>query len=98
MSAGRRAPGLRAQILRAAQRIGDAIAEGCGKNSDFELARFAEIAGGSAAEVQSQLVYALGYGIISGEVFKRLWEAYGLLRRRINAFRRVVHRRAERNA
>ena len=97
MSSGRAAPGLRAQALRAAHRIADAIAEGCGKNSDYELARFAEIAAGSISELLSQLVSARVHRILSREVFKRLWDEAKLLRRRINAFHRVVRRRAELN-
>jgi len=97
ITSGRIAPGLRAQALRAAHRIADAIAEGCGKNSDFELARFAEIAAGSVSELSSQLVSARVHRILSQEAFKRLWDAARLLRRRINAFHRVVRRRAEVN-
>jgi four helix bundle protein len=97
LSSGRVAPGLRAQALKAAHRIADAIAEGCGKNSDFELARFAEIAGGSVSELLSQLASARVHQIISRDVFKRLWGFAHILKRRINAFHRVVRRRAERN-
>jgi len=97
ISSGRIAPGLRAQALKAANRIPDAIAEGCGKNSDFELARFAEIAGGSVSELLSQLAAARVQRIISREVFKPLWDDSHLLKRRSNAFHRVVRRRAEQN-
>ena len=96
ISAGRKVPGLRAQAVRAAQRIADAIAEGCGKSSDWELARFAEIAAGSVAELQSQLASALVHGIMTREVFDRLWEECIRLRRMLDAFQRVVRKRAER--
>ena len=36
-------PGLRGQALRAAASIADTIAEGCGKQSPLELARYADI-------------------------------------------------------
>ena len=47
---GRGAPGAQSRTgdsdllwaSSAAERVADAIAEGCGKNSDFELARFGE--------------------------------------------------------
>ena len=97
VSSGRVAPGLRAQALRAAQRVADAIAEGCGKNSDFELARFAEISAGSISEVQSQLVFARVHRIITRETFRELWNESTRLRKRINAFHRVIRRRAEQN-
>ena len=51
-------PGLRAQLLKAAGSVADCLAEGCGKRSRLELARFAGMAYTSAQEVQSQLIRA----------------------------------------
>ena len=47
---------MRSQVLRAADSIPSNLAEGCAKNSRFELARFAETAYASAKEVLSHLM------------------------------------------
>lgn len=69
---GSRAPGLRGQILRAADAIPDNLAEGCAKRSRKELARFADNAYASAKEVESQLIRAHALGILSRTVFEDL--------------------------
>jgi four helix bundle protein len=58
-------PGLRAQLLKAAGSIADCLAEGCGKRSRLELARFAGMAYTSAQEVQSQLIRARACRVLS---------------------------------
>ena len=66
--AGRRAnvlTGGRAQIIRAVNSIPDALAEGCAKRSRRELARYADIACGSAKEVENQLIKARDLKILS---------------------------------
>lgn len=48
--------GLTSQMRRAASSIPTNIAEGCGRNSDAELARFMQISMGSASELEYQLL------------------------------------------
>jgi four helix bundle protein len=55
--------GLTSQMRRAAVGIGSSIAEGCGRYGDHELARFCNVALGSASELefQTQLSGDLGF-------------------------------------
>ncbi|HXD47323.1 MAG TPA: four helix bundle protein [Gemmatimonadaceae bacterium] len=59
------ATGSRAQILCAASSIPDALAEGCAKRSRRELARYADIAYGSAKEVEGQLLKARDLNLLT---------------------------------
>ena len=60
--------GLIDQIQRASVSISSNIAEGCGRSSNVEFARFLEIALGSAYEVESQLILCYDLGYITEDV------------------------------
>jgi four helix bundle protein len=50
--------GLTSQMRRAAASMGANVAEGCGRDGDPELARFLQIAMGSASELEYHLLLA----------------------------------------
>ncbi len=64
--------GLTSQLRRAASSIGSNLAEGSGRNSDKELARFVSIAQGSAFEARYQMILAKDLGYISPTEFSSL--------------------------
>jgi four helix bundle protein len=63
-SAIRRDFGMRDQLTRAALSVGSNIAEGFGRNSDKEFARYLDIAKASAMEVKSILYTAEDVGLV----------------------------------
>jgi four helix bundle protein len=56
--------GVTRQVRKAAHSIPANIAEGCGRGSDAELARFLQIAMGSASELEYHLLFAKDLGIL----------------------------------
>lgn len=68
--------GLTSQIRPAAVSIGSNLAEGRGRKSDADFARFVQIALGSAYELQYQLLVARDIGYIAGPEFDPLNESY----------------------
>jgi len=61
--------GLTSQTRRAAASIPANIAEGCGRTTEAELARFMEIAMGSASELEYHLLLARDLGFIDGDTY-----------------------------
>jgi four helix bundle protein len=53
------------QMRRASMSIPTNIAEGCGRNSDRELARFLRIAKGSATELEYQILLSRDLGFLA---------------------------------
>lgn len=62
--------GLTSQLRRASCSIGSNLAEGCGRTTNKELARFTAIAQGSAFEARYQLILAQDLNYISTERFE----------------------------
>ena len=64
--------GLTSQLRRAASSIPANLAEGCGRRSDGEMARFIQIAMGSGAELSYHLLLCRDLGILETAEFSRL--------------------------
>src|SRR5215469_11280503 len=63
--------GITNQLRRAAVSIGANLAEGCGRRSSSELARFVRIAMGSASELDYHLLLCRDFEFISNEQYDR---------------------------
>ena len=59
--------GLTSQLRRACASFPTNIAEGCGRGTNSELARYVDIATGSASEVEYQLLLAHDLGYLTKE-------------------------------
>lgn len=81
--------GLTSQLRRSASSIGSNIAEGCGRRSDGEMARFLQIARGSACEVEYQVLLARDLRYLHDHEFSRLSRQADELQRMLTA---LIHR------
>ena len=78
--------GLTSQLRRAAASIPTNIAEGCGRESERELARFMSIAAGSASEVEYQLLLACDLNYIQDEIYRDLDQQVNEIKKMLNGF------------
>lgn len=78
--------GLTVQLRRAAASVPTNIAEGCGRDSERELARFMSIAAGSASEVEYQLLLACDLNYIQDGIYRELNQQVNEVKRMLNSF------------
>lgn len=78
--------GLTSQLRRAASSVPANIAEGCGRNSDAELARFLQIAAGLASEVEYHLLLARDLQYLDTEKHAKLDFQINEIKKMLNVF------------
>lgn len=72
--------GLINQIRRSSVSIASNIAEGCGRETDRDSARFINIAIGSLSELETQLIISENLGYLQNKnLYERLEKLYALL-------------------
>jgi four helix bundle protein len=64
--------GLTSQVRRASMSIPTNIAEGCGRNTDADFARFLQMAMGSASETEYQLILARDLEFLPNDEYEKL--------------------------
>ena len=82
--------GLVSQIRRACASIPTNLAEGCGRSTNKELARFIDIATGSASEVEYQLLLAKDLGYLPKDQHTDLSTEIIEIRRMLLAFNKTL--------
>ena len=87
--------GLTSQIRRSCSSIPANIAEGCGRGSDPELARFLQIATGSASELEYHLLLASELDLLPVDIHEALDAEVTDAKRMLTAF--ILKLRADRS-
>ena len=78
--------GLVSQIRRSAWSVPTNIAEGSGRDTEADFARFLQIAMGSGSELEYQLILAHDLGYVTDDDFRRLSTELVEIKRMLNAF------------
>ena len=78
--------GLTSQLRRAATSVPANIAEGCGRHTAADFARFLHLASGSASELEYQLLLAHDLRFMAADRYQRLHEQVTEVKRMICAF------------
>ena len=78
--------GLTSQTRRAAASIAANIAEGCGRNSDADFARFLQIAFGSASELEYHLLLGHDLNMLDTEIYRQLEQDVVEVKRMLTGF------------
>ena len=78
--------GLTSQMRRSASSVAANIAEGCGRNGDAELARYLQIAMGSASELEYHVLLAHDLKIIETSYNEKLTNEVSEVKRMLASF------------
>jgi four helix bundle protein len=78
--------GLTSQLRRSSVSIPSNISEGCGRGGDVELARFCQIAMGSASELEYQLLLSRDLAYLSDDQFAKLSSEVIEIKKMLTAF------------
>jgi four helix bundle protein len=87
--------GVTSQLRRAAASIGANLAEGCGRRTSSELARFVRIAMGSAGELDYHLLLSRDLGFMKDDEFKRTATDLTEVRKMLTSFLSSVEKQIE---
>ena len=87
--------GITSQLRRAAVSIGANLAEGCGRRTSSELARFVRIATGSASELDYHLLLSRDLGFMSVDEFANASAALTEVRKMLTSFLSSVEEQIE---
>jgi len=87
--------GITSQLRRAAVSIGANLAEGCGRRTSSELARFVRIAMGSASELDYHLLLSRDLGFMAANEFTRASSALIEVRKMLTSFLNSVEEQIE---
>jgi len=80
--------GLTSQIRRAAASVGANIAEGCGRGTARDFARFVQMALGSASELEYELLLASDLGLFPGTTYSQFESAIVSVKRMLTGLAR----------
>ena len=87
--------GITSQLRRAAVSIGANLAEGCGRRTSTELARFVRIALGSASELDYHLLLSRDPGFMAADEFASASAALIEVRKMLTSFLNSVEEQIE---
>lgn len=87
--------GITSQLRRAAVSIGANLAEGCGRRTSNELARFVRVAMGSASELDYHLLLSRELGFMTGDDFASASATLTEVRKMLTSFLQSVEEQIE---
>ena len=83
--------GLISEMKRSAASVPTNIAEGCGRNSEKDFARFLVIAFGSANELEYQIILSADLKFINVDQSKKMLDEIEEVKKMLNAFIRKLN-------